>query len=135
LMLDIDFFKRYNDTYGHDEGDKCLQAVAHTLSHSVSRVNDLVVRYGGEEFTVILPNTDKEGACLFAERLLQNIRDLGILHEKNEAADYVTVSIGATTGKVSIHHDFGMFIKSADEALYISKESGRNKYTFVEYHE
>jgi len=135
LMLDIDFFKRYNDTYGHDEGDKCLQAVAQALSHSVSRVNDLVIRYGGEEFTVILPNTDKEGACFFAERLLQNIRDLNILHEKNDAAGYVTVSIGATTGKVSIHHDLSMFLKRADEALYTSKESGRNKYTFVEYRE
>ena len=133
LMLDIDFFKRFNDTYGHDEGDRCLQAVSHALSHSVSRVNDLVVRYGGEEFTIILPNTDKDGACFFAEKLLDNIRDLKILHEKNEAANFVTVSIGVTTGKVGMHHDLSMFIKHADMALYTSKETGRNKYSYLDF--
>jgi len=133
LMLDIDFFKRYNDTYGHDAGDKCLHSVAHALSYTVSRVNDIVVRYGGEEFAVILPNTDKEGACSFAEKLLQNVRELGIPHEKNEAAACVTISIGVTTGKVDYKQDLGMYLRRADEALYTSKESGRNKYTYLDF--
>ena len=133
LMLDIDFFKRFNDKYGHDAGDKCLQAVAHALSYSVSRVNDIVVRYGGEEFAIILPNTDSEGACAFAGKLLKNIRDLEIPHEENEAAECVTISIGVTTGKIEYKHDLDMYPKQADKALYVSKESGRNKYTFLDF--
>ena len=133
LMLDIDFFKRYNDTYGHDAGDKCLQAVAHALSYTVSRVNDLVVRYGGEEFAIILPNTDMDGASVFAEKLIHNVHELNIPHEKNEAAKYVTISIGVTTGKVDYKQDLSMYLKRADEALYTSKESGRNKYTYLDF--
>jgi len=133
LMLDIDFFKRYNDTYGHDAGDKCLHSVAHALSYTVSRVNDIVVRYGGEEFAVILPNTDTEGACSFADKLLQNVRGLSIPHEKNEAAACVTISIGVTTGKVDYKQDLNMYLKRADEALYTSKESGRNKFTYIDF--
>jgi len=133
LMIDIDFFKRFNDTYGHEAGDKCLQAVAHALSYSVSRVNDIVVRYGGEEFAIILPNTDNNGAKVFAEKLLNNVRDLQIPHEKNEASDCVTISIGVTTGKVEYKHDLKMYLKRADEALYTSKETGRNKFTYVDF--
>jgi len=133
LMLDIDFFKKFNDTYGHDEGDKCLQAVAHALSYTVSRVNDIVVRYGGEEFAIILPNTDENGSRTFAEKLLRNVYELNILHEKNEAAHCVTISIGVTTGKVDYKQDLNMYLKKADEALYKSKESGRNKYTYLDF--
>ena len=132
LMLDIDFFKRYNDAHGHDAGDKCLQAVAHALAYTVSRVNDIVVRYGGEEFAVILPNTDGEGARMFAEKLLQNVRELNIPHAENDAAAYVTISIGVTTGKVDYKQDFGMYLKRADEALYMSKENGRDRYTYLD---
>jgi len=132
LMLDIDFFKRYNDTYGHEAGDKCLQAVAHALSETVTRVNDIVVRYGGEEFTVILPGTNSEGACLLAEELLSGVRNLNIPHEKNEAAQCVTISIGVATGKADYKQNLAMYLKRADEALYTSKESGRNKYTFMD---
>jgi len=133
LMLDIDFFKRFNDTYGHEEGDECLSSVAHALSECATRLNDIVIRYGGEEFTVILPNTDSEGACSFAEKLLAHVIKLKIPHEKNEASEFVTVSIGVTTGKVEHTHDFAMFLKRADEALYISKDSGRNKYTYLDF--
>ena len=133
LMLDIDFFKRYNDSYGHDQGDKCLQAVAHALSYTVSRVNDIVVRYGGEEFAILLPNTDSEGVHAFAEKLLQNVRELNLPHEKNEAADYVTISIGATTGCVDHKQDLGMYLRRADEALYMSKENGRDRYTYLDF--
>ena len=133
LMLDIDFFKRYNDTYGHDAGDKCLQSVAHALAESVSRVDDIIVRYGGEEFAVILPNTDAEGARFFADKLLTNVKELNIPHEKNEAAPCVTVSIGVTTGKTEYKQTLEMYLKRADEALYTSKESGRNKFTYLDF--
>jgi len=133
LMLDIDFFKRYNDTYGHEEGDKCLHSVAHALAYTVSRVNDIVVRYGGEEFAIILPNTDSAGARTFADKLLHNVRELNIPHEKNDAAPCITVSIGVTTGKVDYKQDLSMYLKKADEALYKSKETGRNKYTYLDF--
>jgi len=133
LMLDIDFFKRFNDTYGHDAGDKCLQAVARALSDSVSRVDDMIVRYGGEEFAVILPNTDEKGACFFAEKLLLNVHGLNIPHEKNDASEYVTISIGVTTGKTEYTQNLTMYLKRADEALYTSKESGRNRYTYKDF--
>jgi len=132
LMLDIDFFKRFNDTYGHDAGDKCLHTIAHALSDTVSRVNDIVVRYGGEEFAIILPNTDSGGAHIFAERILGNVRELNIPHAGNDAAAHVTISIGVTTGKVNYKHDLSMYLKRADEALYKSKENGRDRYTFLE---
>ena len=129
MMIDIDFFKRYNDTYGHLEGDKCLRIVAQTLSQSIKRANDFVARYGGEEFIVVLPNTDEQGARLVADRLLGNIRNCNIPHEKNDAADCVTISIGVTTGKVTYTNNADNFIKKADELLYKSKQGGRNRYS------
>jgi|GEM_PF-1025703 len=131
LMIDIDHFKKYNDTYGHDEGDKCLKAVAETLKKSLSRANDFVVRYGGEEFAVILPSTHKEGACLVANRLLENIRKCNILHETSGVAKHVTVSIGVTTGIVKHTHTPSHYIQRADEMLYKSKQTGRNQYNYA----
>jgi len=130
LMIDIDFFKRYNDTYGHIEGDKCLKIVAQTLSRSVTRSDDFVVRYGGEEFVVVLPNTDERGARLIANKLLNNIRDCNIPHEHNDAANCLTISIGATTGRVAYTYNADVFVKKADEMLYQSKHTGRNRYSF-----
>jgi len=130
LVIDIDFFKRYNDTYGHVEGDKCLKIVAQTLSHSIARTDDFVVRYGGEEFVLVLPNTDDQGARLIAEKLLQNIRDRNIPHEQNDAEKCLTFSIGVTTGKVTHTHSADDFVKKADEMLYKSKQNGRNRYFF-----
>jgi diguanylate cyclase (GGDEF)-like protein len=130
LMIDIDFFKRYNDTYGHLEGDKCLKIVAETLSKCVTRTDDFVVRYGGEEFAIVLPNTDEHGARLIAEKALDNIRKRNITHEQNDAADCLTISIGATTGKVMHTHNAEDFVKKADEMLYKSKQNGRNIYFF-----
>jgi len=131
LMIDIDFFKRYNDTYGHIEGDKCLKIVAQTLAQSITRVDDFVARYGGEEFVVVLPNTDEYGANLVSDKLLENIRNCNMRHEQNDAADCVTISIGATTGKVAHTHKADDFIKKADEMLYKSKQNGRNQKTFA----
>jgi len=130
LVIDIDFFKRFNDTYGHVEGDNCLKIVAQTLFNSITRADDFVARYGGEEFVVVLPNTDKHGAKIVAEKLLDNIRNCNIIHEQNDAAKCLTISIGATTGKVLHTHSADDFVKKADEMLYKAKQNGRNKYFF-----
>jgi diguanylate cyclase (GGDEF)-like protein len=133
IMIDIDYFKNYNDTYGHGEGDKCLKSVAEILTKSVSRSEDFVVRYGGEEFAVVLPNTNENGACVLADKLLNNIRNYNIPHKSSDIADHITISIGIATG-VPFHGQNGEdFVKRADEMLYASKKSGRNRYTFVNY--
>ena len=130
MMIDIDHFKNYNDSYGHDEGDKCLRIVAATLSKSIARADDFVARYGGEEFAVVLPNADEFGAHIVANRLLENIRKLRIKHEYNDAAAYVTISIGATSGRALRMFSGDDFIKRADTMLYNSKQNGRNRYSF-----
>jgi methyl-accepting chemotaxis protein len=130
LMIDIDFFKKYNDTYGHDSGDNCLKAVANSLSQCITRVDDFVTRYGGEEFVVVLPNTDEDGAGLIAEKILRKVYECGIPHKSSDVAEFVTVSVGGTTCTVKYSHTESDFIKRADEALYKSKQDGRNRYTF-----
>jgi diguanylate cyclase (GGDEF)-like protein len=132
LMLDIDFFKKYNDTYGHSMGDECLKNVAKALCET-ARMDDCVIRYGGEEFVVLLPNTDEAGAGITAARLLNSVSSLCIPHRNSDIADYVTISIGATTVKVKYNHQYMDYIERADEALYISKDTGRNKYTHLKY--
>jgi diguanylate cyclase (GGDEF)-like protein len=131
LMVDIDFFKNYNDTYGHEAGDICLRMVANTLEQCITRVDDFVARYGGEEFVVVLPNTDEEGAGLIAEKILKKVYECSIPHKSSDAAEFVTVSVGGTTCVVKHSHTESDFIKSADEALYKSKNAGRNRYTFI----
>jgi diguanylate cyclase (GGDEF)-like protein len=132
MMIDIDFFKKYNDTYGHKTGDVCLKAVAKALFET-ARMDDCVIRYGGEEFVILLPNTDEAGVGIIATRLLDSVRSLCIPHIKSDIAGYVTVSIGATTVKVELNHQYMDYIKRSDEALYISKDTGRNKYTHLKY--
>lgn len=130
MMIDVDFFKKYNDMNGHPEGDKCLIAVAKILAQSITRETDFIARYGGEEFAVVLPNTDEKGACKIAEKMIENIRNGNIPYDKNEVTEYVTISIGVTSGKVKHTHNEEDYIKQADKLLYISKQGGRNKYTF-----
>jgi methyl-accepting chemotaxis protein len=130
LMVDIDYFKKYNDTYGHDSGDTCLKAVANSLSQCITRVDDFVTRYGGEEFVVVLPNTDEDGAGLIAEKILKKVYGCNIPHKSSDVAEFVTVSVGGTTSTVKYPHTESDFIKRADEALYKSKQNGRNQYTF-----
>jgi len=130
LMIDIDFFKNYNDMYGHNAGDNTLKLVAEALTNSVTRADDFVARYGGEEFAVVLPNTDEDGARLLADNMLENIRELSIPHENSSTAKIVTVSIGVTTGKVHPRSRADDFIIRADEMLYTSKQGGRNMTTF-----
>ena len=135
IMVDVDFFKKYNDEYGHSAGDACLKAVAGTLSKSVLRSGDFVARYGGEEFIGVLPNTDENGAREVAERMLENVRALNIPHNRSTAADCVTISVGVTAGNVLYLQNGSDFIKRADEALYTSKQNGRNRYTYVDFRE
>ena len=132
LMLDIDFFKRYNDTYGHDQGDICLKEVANAINTTIMRINDFTARYGGEEFVVILPSTDEKGACVVADKLLDKVRKLNIQHSGSTVAQYVTVSIGVTTGRVAYSQGWKEYLKRADEALYMSKKNGRNQSTFLD---
>jgi diguanylate cyclase (GGDEF)-like protein len=135
LMIDIDFFKKYNDNYGHDEGDKCLKKVATALGQCIARDDDFVARYGGEEFVVVLPNTDENGAQVIANRLLNKMNECHIPHKANDAANYVTVSIGGTTSTVKHFQTGSDYIKRADKALYESKKNGRNRYTFENFSE
>ena len=132
LMLDIDFFKKYNDAFGHDQGDECLRQIAQTLSDSVTRVSDFTARYGGEEFLAVLINTDEAGMRVVAERLLDRIQMLEIPHPGNTAAPCVTVSIGGTCGRVVYGQKWEEYVKRADEALYMSKNNGRNQFTYLD---
>jgi diguanylate cyclase (GGDEF)-like protein/PAS domain S-box-containing protein len=126
LMLDIDFFKRYNDTYGHQAGDSCLKDIAGVLKESTKRAGELAARYGGEEFAVILPLTSDEDAFLVADHILHAVTDLEITHEASDTAPYLTISAGITTciPKRGVTPDD--IIKQADDALYQAKENGRN---------
>ncbi|MDR0292737.1 MAG: GGDEF domain-containing protein [Oscillospiraceae bacterium] len=130
LMIDIDFFKKYNDAYGHEQGDVCLRSVAGAVAAAAGRSGDFAARYGGEEFVVALPNTDENGACVIAGKLLEGVRGLNIPHPDNASAPCVTVSVGVTTGKVAYMQTWEDYVQRADEALYASKQSGRNRYTY-----
>ena len=133
MMMDVDFFKKYNDTYGHAEGDNCLKSIAETLGKSMQRKGDFAARYGGEEFVVVLPGTDEDGAKIVAENILSSIRGLQIPHEKNDSGNFVvTISIGITTGTGQNSQNGADYLKKADEALYLAKEAGRNRYSFLE---
>ena len=127
LMLDIDHFKKYNDTYGHQSGDDCLIQVAQTLYASTDRPMDLVCRYGGEEFSVILPDTRIEGAMKVAERMLENITNLKIEHKFSDTSDIVSITIGVASCYPQENTLPASLISMSDQALYVAKESGRNK--------
>ncbi|ADW68975.1 sensor domain-containing diguanylate cyclase [Granulicella tundricola] len=127
LMVDVDFFKKYNDRYGHPEGDVCLRMVAESIQIA-SRASDFAARVGGEEFTVLLPDTDQAGAEQAAQRILSHIESLQIRHEGSPFG-YVTVSIGAATWPPEFVADEAYLIQQADRALYESKKTGRNRLT------
>lgn len=127
IMADIDFFKGYNDNYGHLKGDDCLINVAKSISLSAKRPLDFVTRYGGEEFAVILPETDEEGAKIIAEIIRKNVEELEIAHKSSNVSAYVTLSLGITTKSSSIQYSKNELIEHADKALYNSKSNGRNQ--------
>ncbi len=126
IMMDIDFFKKYNDAYGHTAGDECLRRVALALKSSVRRAADLMARYGGEEFAAILPDTHSEGAAFVAERIRSSVESEGIPHEYSEVADHVTLSVGAATKIPQMDSTASEIIEAADKMLYEAKDGGRN---------
>ena len=131
LMIDIDHFKEYNDTYGHGKGDECLKQVAETLSRSVKRPNDMLARYGGDEFICALPLTDIDGAKKIAEEMRKNIISLAIPHFHSSAADYVTISLGMAAIKPARSLSVSRLLKAADQALYMAKTNSRNCIEFL----
>jgi diguanylate cyclase (GGDEF)-like protein len=124
-LLDVDFFKKYNDTYGHARGDDCLRAVAGALSGSVLRPGDLVARYGGEEFGILAPETDADGMRLLVESLVARVADLGIDHRTSQCAAHVTVSVGAVTLQPAPSQAPAAALEAADRLLYQAKAGGR----------
>ena len=128
IIMDIDFFKGYNDRLGHPAGDDCLRRVANELAAGLLRPDDFLGRYGGEEFAVILPRTDLAGATVVAERLRSNIESLGIPHPTSTAAAHVTISQGLACAVPEPASSPSSLIALADEALYEAKRSGRNQW-------
>ncbi|HTD03076.1 diguanylate cyclase [Undibacterium sp.] len=127
FMIDIDFFKEYNDYYGHLAGDKTIIAVANTLKAQLFRSTDVLARYGGEEFILMLPNTPEESALQFAEKLRLAIWNLGIPHLKSKIAQQLSISIGLSTFHQENDGDLKILLKCADAALYKAKQKGRNQ--------
>ena len=128
ILCDIDYFKNYNDTFGHIAGDECLIKVAQTLHEVVRRPADLVARYGGEEFAIILPNTSFEGAVHVAERVQDAIQAVAIPHSASLVSSCVTLSMGISGGIPGCDCSPKSLIKIADQALYQAKIEGRNRF-------
>ena len=133
ILCDVDFFKNYNDHYGHVAGDKCLQAIGHILLHTFKRAGDLPARYGGEEFAVILPDTSSSNAGLLAEKLRQQMMAHALPHAFSTAAAVVTLSFGVIEAQPSRERDAEWYINEADKALYRAKEKGRNQVEIVSF--
>lgn len=127
LLCDIDFFKKYNDAYGHQKGDECLRRIAQTLKQSALRPGDLVARYGGEEFALLLPDCSLDGAMLVAERVLAGVRSLAIEHRASRIAPHVSISLGAACHTPGHVETAEAFVARADQALYRAKETGRDR--------
>lgn len=131
LMCDVDFFKRYNDSKGHQAGDECLQKVAQAMTFAVKRPADLVARYGGEEFAVILPNTNAEGALTVAQEIRAAVRALALIHPQSSISQYITLSIGVSCTTPTYKSCREALISAADQALYQAKETGRDRVVFL----
>jgi diguanylate cyclase (GGDEF)-like protein len=127
IMCDIDFFKNYNDTYGHPAGDRCLIKVGAAMRNAVRRSSDLVARYGGEEFVVVLPNTDAMGAVYVAENIRTAVKALQIHHSSSVVGEYVSMSLGVATMIPSPSIDISRAIDASDRALYEAKAQGRDR--------
>jgi diguanylate cyclase (GGDEF)-like protein/PAS domain S-box-containing protein len=130
ILMDIDYFKQYNDRYGHLQGDECLKRVAQALSAAAIRSTDFVARFGGEEFVLVLPNTDAKSVAILAEKCLALVRELQIPHDKSEVSRVLTVSLGVGTMVPSLDVEPIEFIERVDRLLYRAKQNGRNR---IEY--
>lgn len=131
ILCDIDYFKKYNDTYGHIAGDECLQQVAKCINSSFNRAGDLVARYGGEEFVIVFSNINKDMSIALAEKMRQNIMALKLEHNSSEVDNVITVSVGVTTVTPDKNTTSESLISYADNALYKAKDSGRNNVKFL----
>jgi len=127
ILCDVDFFKLYNDHYGHQMGDQCLIKVAKVISTAIKRPGDLVARYGGEEFVVILPNTDSKGTLQIAELIRDQVQQLKIPHPASKISNYVTLSLGIASVVPTPKGISKALIAVADKALYQAKQQGRNR--------
>ncbi len=130
IMCDVDFFKPYNDTYGHQAGDDCLKWVGEIIKGHLRRPTDLLARYGGEEFAIVLPDTVAEGAVYVAENICQKLRERGIPHQGSRVSDRLTLSCGVATMIPGPASRPGELIKTADLALYQAKKQGRDRVVF-----
>lgn len=129
IICDIDYFKAYNDTYGHQQGDECLKEVASAIAGAIRRPMDIAARYGGEEFIALLPNTDTDGAFHVAEAMRRNIERLKITHAGSSVSSHVSISLGIAGGTPTRNSTCETLIEMADNALYRSKDEGRNRST------
>jgi diguanylate cyclase (GGDEF)-like protein len=138
LMIDVDHFKRYNDRHGHQAGDQCLQIIAQCIKAVARRASDVVARHGGEEFVILLPDTNPEDAALLAERVRKSVEDQRIPHSDGAIPRIVTISIGVSSCTPNVPHDTqvlhdasvvypAMLLNAADRALYRAKRNGRNQ--------
>ena len=128
LLCDVDDFKQYNDTYGHQRGDDCLITVSQVLRETVQRSEDLVARYGGEEFVIVLPHSDSRYAIALATRIQQVLKAWHIPHETSRVAPHITLSIGISTLFPQREKSYTQLIEFADRALYQAKDNGRNQF-------
>lgn len=128
LLMDIDYFKRYNDNYGHGAGDECLKTVAKTLSESFQRESDFIARFGGEEFIAVLPNTDLGGAEKIAKQIFQQLHKANLPHDHSAVSDRITISMGISVSTPSQILPPEVMLKKADNALYAAKHAGKNTF-------
>ncbi|HCT9340280.1 TPA: GGDEF domain-containing protein [Acinetobacter baumannii] len=128
MMVDIDFFKPYNDSLGHLKGEQCLKDIATAISSIAARSGDLVARYGGEEFLLLFPMTNAQQAKIQAERLMNAIKKIAIVHPCSSVSPYVTISVGVATTIPRLNDSISAFVSRADHALYQAKTNGRNQY-------
>lgn len=127
IMIDVDYFKKYNDYYGHLEGDDCLRQIARALKTASERGTDLVTRYGGEEFAVILPDTNRQGALVLSERIARSVLALSLPHADSDISEWVTLSMGIASAADHALADGSQLVELADQTMYRAKKNGRNR--------
>ncbi|CAN2045758.1 two-component system, chemotaxis family, response regulator WspR [Candidatus Magnetomoraceae bacterium gMMP-13] len=132
ILIDIDYFKLFNDTYGHQAGDLCLKQVAQSLEDVLKRPADFVARYGGEEFSAILPNTELKGAVEVANNMLESVKGLKICHEKSNICEWVSISAGVACMVPELKMKPSIIIAEADRALYHAKQQGRSQVRWID---
>ena len=135
LMIDVDHFKAFNDTYGHGAGDECLRTVAKTLEANLQRAGDMVGRYGGEEFVVVLPDCDQAGASVVAEKIRNHVEMLKIPNKNSQVLSTVTISVGLASSFCTEEDTWKKMLSEADKALYEAKNNGRNQICAASSHD